>query len=39
MRGAPNVALLHGGTPHGAERIAACWTEAHEVALSALKSH
>lgn len=33
----PDMALLHGGTPTGAERIAACWAEARGVTSIAFK--
>jgi hypothetical protein len=33
----PGMALLHGGGGHGAERIAACWAEARQVAQIAFK--
>ena len=33
----PDVVLLHGGSPKGAERIAACWAEARKVTQIAFK--
>lgn len=33
----PDMVLLHGGTPTGAERIAACWAEARKVAQIAFR--
>ena len=33
----PDMVLLHGGTPTGAERIAACWAEARKVTQIAFK--
>lgn len=33
----PDMVLLHGGTPTGAERIAACWAEARKVTHIAFK--
>ncbi|WP_371129827.1 DUF2493 domain-containing protein [Phenylobacterium sp.] len=33
----PEMVLLHGGTPTGAERIAACWAEARKVTHIAFK--
>jgi hypothetical protein len=33
----PDMTLLHGGTPNGAERIAACWAEARGVTSIAFK--
>jgi YspA, cpYpsA-related SLOG family len=27
----PDMVLLHGGSPKGAERIAACWAKAHQI--------
>ncbi|MET3793271.1 DUF2493 domain-containing protein [Aquamicrobium terrae] len=33
----PDIVLLHGGSPKGAERIAACWAEAREVTQIAFK--
>ena len=33
----PNMVLLHGGSPKGAERIAACWADSRKVAQIAFK--
>ncbi|MCX7587303.1 DUF2493 domain-containing protein [Phenylobacterium sp. 58.2.17] len=33
----PDMVLLHGGTPTGAERIAACWAEARKITHIAFK--
>jgi hypothetical protein len=33
----PDMVLLHGGSPKGAERIAACWADARKVAQVAFK--
>lgn len=33
----PNMALLHGGSPKGAERIAACWADSRNVPQIAFK--
>jgi hypothetical protein len=33
----PDMVLLHGGSPKGAERIAACWADARKVAQIAFK--
>ncbi|MGR3715236.1 MAG: DUF2493 domain-containing protein [Thermohalobaculum sp.] len=33
----PNMALLHGGSPKGAERIAACWADSRKVPQIAFK--
>ena len=33
----PDMVLLHGGSPRGAERIAACWADARHVAQVAFK--
>ncbi|NKF31137.1 DUF2493 domain-containing protein, partial [Pseudomonas sp. BGM005] len=33
----PDMVLLHGGSPKGAERIAACWAEARNVTQIAFK--
>ncbi len=33
----PDMVLLHGGSPKGAERIAACWAEARQVTQIAFK--
>ena len=33
----PDMVLLHGGTPRGAERIAACWADARKVPQVAFK--
>jgi hypothetical protein len=33
----PNMVLLHGGSPKGAERIAACWAEARKVTQISFK--
>jgi YspA, cpYpsA-related SLOG family len=33
----PEMVLLHGGTPKGAERIAACWADNHKVPQIAFK--
>ncbi len=33
----PNMVLLHGGSPKGAERIAACWADARKVTQIAFK--
>ncbi|KEC69597.1 hypothetical protein RLPCCGM1_p1789 [Rhizobium leguminosarum bv. phaseoli CCGM1] len=33
----PDMVLLHGGSPKGAERIAACWAEARKVIQIAFK--
>ena len=36
-REAPDMVLLHGGSPRGAERIAACWAENRKVTQIAFK--
>jgi len=33
----PDMVLLHGGSPRGAERIAACWADHHKVAQIVFK--
>ena len=33
----PDMVLLHGGSPKGAERIAACWADHHKVAQIVFK--
>jgi hypothetical protein len=33
----PDMVLLHGGSPKGAERIAACWAEARKIAQVVFK--
>jgi hypothetical protein len=33
----PDMVLLHGGSPRGAERVAACWADARKVAQVAFK--